>query len=87
MSDPRGHGFNRGRGKWHARTAPVAEVDPAELGWTPTADGYELNGAMLVPHNLGWLFVQKAVIGGIERKVSQYVGNGLLLRLTKEFME
>lgn len=91
MADPRGHGFKRGTGPWHAPTREVTEVNPVELGWTPTVDGgYELNGVTLKPHGLGWLYTQvvNTTIGGIERKgkISQYVGNGLLPRLTQEFM-
>lgn len=87
MSDPRGHGFKRGRGKWHAPTAKMEAIDPVDLGWSRTADGYELNGVILKAHGLGWLYTQVATIGGIERRVSQYVGNALLPRLTAEFMQ
>ena len=33
MSDPRGHGFRRGRGKWHA-PQPVPQIEnPEDFGW------------------------------------------------------
>ena len=62
MSDPRGHDFNRGRGKWH--TPRPQSVTPADYGWRLTGwnDKYQLSiwtiGALnLMRHPIvaGWL--------------------------------
>lgn len=33
MADPRGRGFNRGKGKWHKPQAKTRLVSPADYGW------------------------------------------------------
>lgn len=88
MADPRGHGFNRGNGKWHARTVTVVPVNPADLGWQPdNGDGhYRLNGVKLqpAPDTIGWVMTQTATIGGEVRINKLYVKNALLPKLTED---
>lgn len=86
MADARGRGFKRGRGKWHAPTVEVKEVDPAELGWEPTEAGYKLADVELVPFELGWKVTQFVTIAGEQRRYSQVVSGALLPLMTRQFL-
>lgn len=56
MADPRGRGFKRGRGKWHAPTVKETTIDPASFGWEPDGEGgWTLGQVCLAEYDTGFM--------------------------------
>lgn len=87
MADPRGRGFNRGKGRWHAPKAqPIVPVNPVNLGWSQidNEQKWYIGNTFLEPCQTepGFIMIQQAIIGGIKRVHKMFVSNGMLARVT-----
>ena len=92
MSDPRGHGFRKGKGKWHApRHQTQGQINPCDLGWSQvdSEQKWYIGSQLLelAPDRPGFVLVQRAVIAGIERVGRLFVGNGLLAQITNDILK
>lgn len=90
MSDPRGRGFKRGRGRWHAPAQQQQVIDPVKLGWqrdTETEqEQYTLGDVILQPClQGGWLTIQTATIAGRTIEYRSQCPYELLPALTASF--